>query len=187
MELKCRILKKKILLAEILEMNPYYYVTLFRKCSSVCMFLKRFWQTRVLFWGHWYPCFGFLVSLLWISMPKRVLPYSLFCGGKCNIHSMRSTSGATGANLLAAQLVTSHMLQQRWDLAWIQTGNHPNRRRMHYHCASDPGVCVCFLKPFTPSTIAFQASTLSIQISNEIFRCKYLLPEVKLPYVGYKC
>ena len=32
-----------------------------------------------------------------------------FCGGKCNVHSPRSTSGATHANLLAAgmQLVTS--------------------------------------------------------------------------------
>ena len=22
---------------------------------------KSFWRTHVLFWGHWYPCFGFLV------------------------------------------------------------------------------------------------------------------------------
>ena len=25
-------------------------------------FLKSFWWTHVLFWGHWYPCFGFLVT-----------------------------------------------------------------------------------------------------------------------------
>ena len=23
---------------------------------------KSFWRTCVLFWGHWYPCFGFLVT-----------------------------------------------------------------------------------------------------------------------------
>ena len=25
-------------------------------------FFKSFWRTHVLFWGHWYPCFGFLVT-----------------------------------------------------------------------------------------------------------------------------
>ena len=30
-----------------------------------------------------------------------------------------------------------HMHVQRWDLAQIQTGNHPHRRRTRYHCASD--------------------------------------------------
>ena len=25
-------------------------------------FFKKFWRTYVLFWGHWYPCFGFLVT-----------------------------------------------------------------------------------------------------------------------------
>ena len=24
-------------------------------------FFKRFWQTHVLLWGHWYTCLGFLV------------------------------------------------------------------------------------------------------------------------------
>ena len=27
-----------------------------------CFFFKGFWRTHVLFWGHWYPCFGFLVT-----------------------------------------------------------------------------------------------------------------------------
>ena len=31
-----------------------------------------------------------------------------------------------------------HMHQQRWDLAWIWTGNHLHRRRTRYHSASDP-------------------------------------------------
>ena len=38
----------------------------------------------------------------------------------------------------ALEPVTSHMHQQWWDLAQIRTGNCPDRRRMHYHCASDP-------------------------------------------------
>ena len=31
-----------------------------------------------------------------------------------------------------------HMHQQRWDLARPRMGNHPDRRRTRYHCASDP-------------------------------------------------
>ena len=31
-----------------------------------------------------------------------------------------------------------HMHVQRWDLAQIRTCNCTNRRRMRYHCASDP-------------------------------------------------
>ena len=30
-----------------------------------------------------------------------------------------------------------HMHVQRWDLAWIRTGNHPDRRQTRYHCASE--------------------------------------------------
>ena len=29
---------------------------------NVYFFFKSFWQTHALFWGHWYPCFGFLVT-----------------------------------------------------------------------------------------------------------------------------
>ena len=47
-------------------------------------------------------------TLFWISgrvsKPEWVLPYSLFCGGECNVHSLRSTSGATCANLLTAYI-----------------------------------------------------------------------------------
>ena len=58
-----------------------------------------------LFWGHWYPCFGFLLISLGF---KAELPYSLFCGGECNVHSLRSTSDAICANLLAASSAASH-------------------------------------------------------------------------------
>ena len=61
---------------------------------------KSFWQTHthVLFWGHWYPCFGFLVTSPLGFKTRVVLPYSLF------VHSPRSTSGATPANLLTASI-----------------------------------------------------------------------------------
>ena len=51
------------------------------------------------FWG----------PLFWISGEEWVLPYSLVCRDECNVHSPRSTSGATCTNLLpaSAQSVTS--------------------------------------------------------------------------------
>ena len=77
--------------------------------------------------GHRYPCFRFLVM-------------SLFCRGECNVHSLRSTSGATHADLLVASVQQSlpHMCGLMWDLSWIQTRNHLHSRRTRYHCASDP-------------------------------------------------
>ena len=60
-----------------------------------------FWRTHVLFLGP-------LVPLFWISgdvssgfQSQSGLPYS-HCGGKHNVRSPRSTSGATLADLLAA-------------------------------------------------------------------------------------
>ena len=32
------------------------------KYLNIIFFFKSFWQTHVHFWGHWYPCFGFLVT-----------------------------------------------------------------------------------------------------------------------------
>ena len=56
------------------------------------------------------PILGPLVPLFWISsnvssgfQSQSGLPYS-HCGGKCNVCSLRSTSGATHANLLATSL-----------------------------------------------------------------------------------
>ena len=55
------------------------------------------------------PVLDFWWHLLWVSKPEWVLPYSIFCGGECNVHSPRFTSGATLAALLVAgtQPVTS--------------------------------------------------------------------------------
>ena len=52
--------------------------------------------------GHWYPCFGFLVTSP-LGFKARVgSALFTFCGGKCNVHSPRFTSGATLADLLEA-------------------------------------------------------------------------------------
>ena len=48
------------------------------------------------------PILGPLVPLFWISKPEWVLPYS-HCGGKCNVHFLRSTSGATHCQPLDGQ------------------------------------------------------------------------------------
>ena len=55
-------------------------------------------DTPVFFWGH----------LLWVTKPQWVLPCSLFCEGDSNVHSLRSTSGATCADLLAAGSASGH-------------------------------------------------------------------------------
>ena len=74
----------------------------FRKFLYEQLFFKSFWRT------HWLaivliPLFlDFWWHLLWVSKPEWALPYSLFCRGECNVHSARSTSGATHADLLAA-------------------------------------------------------------------------------------
>ena len=47
----------------------------------------------------------------------------------------------------AAQPVTSPHAEQRWNLAQIQMGDHPNRRRTCYHCASDPACPSIILNP----------------------------------------
>ena len=96
------------------------------------------------FGGHMCPILGTLVPLFWISgdissgfqSQSGFCIICLFCGDECNVHSPRSPSGATPADLLMAGITVSH--QQRWELAGIWTGNHPHRQQMHYYCASDP-------------------------------------------------
>ena len=59
------------------------------------------------------PMFGPLVPLFWISsdvfsglQSQSGLPYS-HCGGARNVRSLRSTSGATHADLLATSITPS--------------------------------------------------------------------------------
>ena len=79
----------------------FYYAFCFKK--------KFLADTHVLFWGHWYPCFGFLVASPLGFKAQVGSALFAFCGGECNLHSLRSTSGATLADLLVAitQLVLS--------------------------------------------------------------------------------
>ena len=87
----------------------------------------------VLFWGHWYPCFGFLVT----SLPGFKVRVGSALFAFVGIHSLRSTSGATPVNLLMASMVAGCfprcVFQQRWELAQDQTINDPHRRVMRYH------------------------------------------------------
>ena len=54
------------------------------------------------FLGHWYPCFGFLMMSPLRFKARVGSALFAFCRGECNVHSLRSTSGATLADLLAA-------------------------------------------------------------------------------------
>ena len=89
------------------------------KKQKIKNFFESFWHTHVLFWDHWCPCFGFLVTspldfkarvgcliqffakandmyIPWdpCLVPEWVLPYSIFCKGEWYVHSLRSMSGA---------------------------------------------------------------------------------------------
>ena len=88
-----------------------------------------------------------LVPLFWISsdVSSRFQSQSWFClihfcGGECNIHSLRSTSGATPADLLTAGMATSHFPTCiRRGRSWLRIKRgitHSHRRRMWHHCAS---------------------------------------------------
>ena len=59
-------------------------------------------HSHVLFWGHWYPCVGFLVTSPQGFKARVVLPNS-HCGGECNVHFLRSTSGDTHCQPLDGQ------------------------------------------------------------------------------------
>ena len=66
-------------------------------------------HTHGLFWGHCYPCFGLLVmSPLGFKAKVGSILFA-FCKGKCNVHSLISTPGATPTNLLTASITASHL------------------------------------------------------------------------------
>ena len=99
---------------------------------SYTTFLKKFWWIYVLFWGHWYPCFGLLVtSPLGFKARVGSALFAFFCGGKCSEHSSRSTSGATHADLLAAgvQPVTFPHACEEVGLGLDSNGQSPRQKR----------------------------------------------------------
>ena len=80
--------------------------------------------------GHWYPCFGFLVTSP-LGFKARVgSALFAFCGGECNVHSPRSTSGATCADLLVAgaQPVTSPHACAEVGLGSDSNGQSPGQK-----------------------------------------------------------
>ena len=89
---------------------------------------RSFFKKKV-FGGHKHMSyFGPLVLLFWISghissgFQSRSGFYLIhFCGGECNIYSLRSTSGATRANLLTVSITAGPQMQQRWELPQIRT------------------------------------------------------------------
>ena len=81
------------------------------------------------------PILGALVPLFWIAgdvssgfQSQSGFCLICFCGGKCWCYTCWPLDSQHRSQSLP------HMHQQRWELAQIQTCNHPHRRRMHYHC-----------------------------------------------------
>ena len=132
-----------------------YLNTWTRTCRDFFIFfiLKFFSGHKSFFWGHWYPCFGFLVTSPLGSKPEWVLPYSLLV--EANVMYIPQDPPLVLHMLTSWQLAHSQSLPQmhvqRWDLARIRTSNCPDRRRTRYHCASDPALTrrdfVCHLVP----------------------------------------
>ena len=91
------------------------------------------------FWDHWNPSFEFLVTFP-LGFKARVgsalftFLWRLMWCTFSKIHIWCYTAQPLGSQQCSLSL--PHMHQQRWDLAQIRTGNHPERRQTRYHCAS---------------------------------------------------
>ena len=69
-----------IIVGETVPRSNYWrlFTQILQVITQRFFFLLSFWRTHVLFWGHWYPCFGFPVMSP-LGFKSRVdLPYSLF-------------------------------------------------------------------------------------------------------------
>ena len=83
------------------------------------------------FGGHWYPCFGFLVTSP-LGFKARVGSALFAIFAEANVMYIPQDTP------LVLRLPTSwqparsrslpHMHVQRWDLAWFRMCNHTNRR-----------------------------------------------------------
>ena len=110
--------------------------------KSFFFFFKMFWRTIVLLWGHWHPCFGFLVTSS-LGFKARVGSALFALSGGVHymlpdIHFWCYTCQPLGGWQRRRSL--PHMHQQRWDLAQIRMNDRSYRRRTRYHCASDPAL-----------------------------------------------
>ena len=75
----------------------------------VYSFFLNFWRTWVLYVGPLIPIFVFWWCLLWVSKPEWATIFELG-GGICLAHSLRFTSGAIPAYLLAASMAAEPSL-----------------------------------------------------------------------------
>ena len=94
--------------------NTKYALSTLPTCSICCkksvtcirsiinFFLKFLADTHVLFGATGTPVLDFWWCLLWGSKPEWGSALLAFCRGECNVHSLRSTFGATLVDLLAA-------------------------------------------------------------------------------------
>ena len=95
----------------ILHQRPLLFELLF------LFFLKKIGGHESFLWGHWYPCFGLLVtSPLGFKRQRH----------RCYItHSLRFTSGATPANLLAASMAAEPSLPHTCEaFGGLETGTY---------------------------------------------------------------
>ena len=105
-------------------------------CYQLCIIPIRFDLKKSFladpFWDHWYPCFGFLVTTA-LGFKDRVgSALFTFCRGKCNVDSLRSTSGDRHADLLVAVIAVSHFPTC---LCRGGTQIRMDTRCTRYHCA----------------------------------------------------
>ena len=120
------------------------HIWVYLDASNTFFFFIKFLADTCPFWGHWYPCFGFLVTSP-LGFKARVGSALFAMFAEANVMYIPQDSP------LVLHLPTSwwparsrslpHMHVQRWDLAQIRTCNRTNRRRTRYHCASDPAIC----------------------------------------------
>ena len=103
---------------------------------QVCLlssFFKSIWPTHVLYWGHWYPCFGFLVTSplgfkarvgsalfalqrqMYCTFPEIHLWYCCISTSLCRSGRVRCLSFSS----TQCSWSFPYINQQRWDLARI--------------------------------------------------------------------
>ena len=80
--------------------------TLILFTRSIKYFFKKFLLDTCSFWGHWYPCFGILVTSPLGFKPEWAALFEL-CGGMRDIHSLRFTSGVTPLLVYIASIAAS--------------------------------------------------------------------------------
>ena len=92
-----------------------YMVQVYKEkfAAILFFFFLNFCWAHVHFWGHWYPCFGLLLTSP-LGFKARV-GSALFelCGGVCDICSLRFTSGVTPLPVYIASIAAGHFPDMR--------------------------------------------------------------------------